>query len=64
MLDLTSDVARDTGATVLMITHAPEDAERAADQVIFVDAGRVEAPRAVAEIMADPPEALRAYLGR
>lgn len=64
MLDLTSDVARDTGATMLMITHAPEDAERAADQVIFVGAGRAEAPRPVAEIMTNPPEALRAYLGR
>lgn len=64
MLDLTSDVARDTGATVLMITHAPEDAERAADQMVFVDQGRVEPPRAVADMMANPPEALRAYLGR
>ncbi|WP_299727883.1 ATP-binding cassette domain-containing protein [uncultured Tateyamaria sp.] len=64
MLDLTSTVARDTGATVLMITHAPEDAERAADQVIFVDAGQVEAPRPVSEIMDNPPPALRAYLGR
>ena len=64
MLDLTSSVARDTGATVLMITHAPEDAQRAADQVIFVDAGRVEPPRPVSEIMDNPPEALRAYLGR
>lgn len=64
MLDLTSEVARDAGATVLMITHAPEDAERSADDLIFVDAGRAEAPRAVAEVMADPPEALRAYLGR
>lgn len=64
MLDLTSTVARDMGATVLMITHAPEDAERAADQVLFVDQGRVDAPRPVAEIMANPPEALRAYLGR
>ncbi|MEP1962543.1 ATP-binding cassette domain-containing protein [Tateyamaria sp.] len=64
MLDLTSDVARDTGATVLMITHAPEDAERAADQVIFIDAGRADAPRPVADIMTNPPEALRAYLGR
>ncbi|WP_299152965.1 ATP-binding cassette domain-containing protein [uncultured Tateyamaria sp.] len=63
MLDLTSEVARDTGATVLMITHAPEDAERAADQVLFVDEGRVDAPRAVADIMANPPEALRTYLG-
>ena len=64
MLDLTSTVAADTGATVLMITPAPEAAERAADQVIFVDAGEVGAPRPVADIMADPPEALRAYLGR
>lgn len=64
MLDLTSEVARESGATVLMITHAPEDAERAADDVLFVDAGRVDAPRAVAEIMANPPDALRAYLGR
>jgi len=64
MLDLTSELARDTGATVMMITHAPGDAARAADLVIFVDAGRVDRPRPVAEIMADPPEALRAYLGR
>lgn len=64
MLDLTSQVARDAGATVLMITHAPEDAERAADDLIFVEAGHVDPPRAVAGAMADPPEALRAYLGR
>ncbi|GGX39268.1 thiamine import ATP-binding protein ThiQ [Tateyamaria omphalii] len=64
MLDLTSEVARDAGATVLMITHAPEDAERSADDLIFVDGGRAEAPRPVAEVMANPPEALRAYLGR
>ncbi|MEO0381713.1 MAG: ATP-binding cassette domain-containing protein [Pseudomonadota bacterium] len=64
MLDLTSEVARDTGATVLMITHSPEDAQRAADQVIFVDDGRVDAPRPMAELLSNPPEALRAYLGR
>ncbi len=63
MLALTSEVARDSGATVLMITHDPRDAERASDQIVFVDEGRAHAPRAVADIMADPPEALRAYLG-
>lgn len=63
MLALTSEVARDAGATVMMITHDPQDAERAADQVVFVDDGRANAPRPVAEIMANPPEALRAYLG-
>lgn len=63
MLDLTTEVARDAGATVLMITHAPEDAERA-DDLIFVDAGRVDPPQPVARVLADPPKALRAYLGR
>lgn len=63
MLDLTSQVARDAGATVLMITHAPEDAERA-DDLVFVEEGRVDPPRPVADAMANPPEALRAYLGR
>jgi len=63
MLELTSEVARDARATVLMITHDPQDAERASDQIVFVDAGQAYAPRAVADIMADPPEALRAYLG-
>ena len=63
MLDLTSEVARDTGATVVMITHDPKDAERASDHIVFVDAGKAHPPRAVADIMANPPEALRAYLG-
>lgn len=63
MLELTSEVARDAGATVLMITHDPQDAERASDQIVFVDDGIAHAPRAVADIMANPPEALRAYLG-
>jgi len=63
MLDLTSEVACDAGATIMIITHDPQDAERAADQVVFVDAGQADTPRPVAEIMANPPEALRAYLG-
>lgn len=62
MLDLTSRVARDAGATLLMITHAPEDAARA-DDLIFVEAGAVAPPAPVGAILADPPPALRAYLG-
>ncbi|MEM8655300.1 MAG: ATP-binding cassette domain-containing protein [Pseudomonadota bacterium] len=63
MLDLTAQVARDAGATMLMITHAPEDAERA-DDLIFVEAGVVTPPAPVAAVLADLPPALRAYLGR
>ncbi|MEL7132039.1 MAG: ATP-binding cassette domain-containing protein [Pseudomonadota bacterium] len=64
MLDLNSRVARDAGATVMMITHTPEDAVRAVDDLIFVEAGHVHPPRPVSEMLAHPPEALRAYLGR
>ncbi|MEL6466413.1 MAG: ATP-binding cassette domain-containing protein [Pseudomonadota bacterium] len=64
MLDLNSQVACDAGATVMVITHTPEDAVRAADDLIFVEAGHVHPPRPVSEMLAHPPEALRAYLGR
>jgi thiamine transport system ATP-binding protein len=63
MLSLVSDLAAETGATLLMVTHAPEDVARIADDVIFVEAGRAEAPVPAAELMANPPPALRAYLG-
>ena len=63
MLALTSALAQENGATVVMITHDPKDAEKAADEVIFVDAGKAHTPRPVSALMADPPAALRAYLG-
>ena len=63
MLSLVRDLVAETGATLLMVTHAPEDVARIADDVIFVDAGRAEAPVPAAALMANPPPALRAYLG-
>jgi len=64
MLDTMSELATAADATVLMITHAPEDAERVSDSVLFVDRGKVDPPRATQEILANPPEALRSYLSR
>lgn len=61
MLDLVADVFSD--ATVLMVTHAPEDAQRIARDVIFVDAGVAHTPRDTKDVLANPPDALRAYLG-
>lgn len=37
MLDLVGTVAADTGAAVMMVTHAPQDVRRFADDVIFVE---------------------------
>jgi thiamine transport system ATP-binding protein len=41
MLDLVLDLRREHGLTVLMVTHQPEEALRAADEIIFVADGTV-----------------------
>ncbi len=63
MLALVREVAEETGATVLMVTHDPQDARRFADVTMLVAEGRVDAPRETAALFADPPRALSAYLG-
>ena len=64
MLDLVAALTSETGATLLMVTHDPEDARRIADQVIVVDEGRAAPPVPTGPLLDDPPPALRAYLGR
>ena len=63
MLDLVAEVATETHAGVMMVTHAPEDARRIADSVIFVADGVAHGPQATAELLDNPPPALKAYLG-
>ena len=63
MLDLVQDLVTETGAGLVMVTHAPEDVRRIADEVVFVGLGRAEAPKPAAELMDNPPPELRAYLG-
>lgn len=63
MLDLVHDTVAQTGAALVMVTHAPDDVLRIADDVIFVEGGRAQAPRPARALMDDPPPELRAYLG-
>ena len=63
MLELLATLARDTGATVLMVTHDPQDALRFAEQTVLVADGVAAAPVATAALFADPPPTLRDYLG-
>lgn len=60
---LVADLARDTGKSVLMVTHAPEDARNLAERAVFVDAGQVAPPQRTEVMFADPSPALRTYLG-
>ena len=62
MLDLVVTLAEDTGATILMVTHSPEDALRLGEKTIFIADGDAHQPRDTAELFANPPHALKAYL--
>ncbi len=41
MVELLKDLHRETGATVLLVTHDPRDLERLSSHVVFIDGGSV-----------------------
>ena len=63
MLDLVGRIADKSGATVLMITHDPNDALRFCPQTVLVADGRADAPADTRGLLEAPPPALAAYLG-
>lgn len=63
MLDLVRALTDETGATLLMVSHDPDDARRIADEVILVAEGRAHPPEPTGELLDNPPAALRDYLG-
>ncbi len=63
MLDLLAEVLDETGAGLLMVSHDPQDARRIAPMTILVAEAQAHAPAPTAELLDNPPPALRAYLG-
>ena len=63
LLELVRDLAAETGALVLLVTHEPRDAQRFAARTILVADGVALPPMPTAKLFADPPPALRDYLG-
>lgn len=63
MLALVGQVADETGATVLMVTHDPADALALGGHLAFVADGQVAPPQPTEALLRDPPPALRDYLG-
>jgi thiamine transport system ATP-binding protein len=54
----------ETGATVLMVTHDPQDARSFAPLTLLVAEGKAHPPQDTAKLFANPPQALADYLGR
>jgi len=63
MLDLSVDLARSAGRTIIMVTHYPADAARVADDIIGVAGGRAWSPISAQDFLNSPPEPFRDYLG-
>ena len=63
MLDLMQDLMAETAATLIMVTHAPEDVRRIADQVVFVGGGVAQPAQPAETLMKNPPPELQDYLG-
>ncbi|MBU2959551.1 ATP-binding cassette domain-containing protein [Citreicella sp. C3M06] len=64
MLALVRDVAQELGALVLLVSHDPGDALGFAQETVLVAEGAAQPPMDTQHLFADPPDALRAYLGR
>jgi thiamine transport system ATP-binding protein len=64
MLDLVATLCTETGAGLLMVSHDPSDAEHICDQAILVAEGCAHVPVATKALLDNPPDALRAYLGK
>lgn len=64
MLALVREVADETEALVLMVTHDPQDALALGGTTAFIADGVAQPPVETAKLLADPPEAVRDYLGR
>lgn len=63
MLELVKQLARDSGATLLMVSHDPDDARRICEQSILVTEGAATGPFDTKALLDDPPPPLRMYLG-
>ncbi len=63
MLDLVGELLQETGASLMMVSHDPQDALHVADQTVLVADGCASAPMPTVELLRNPPPSLKAYLG-
>lgn len=63
MLNLVKNTAQESGTSVLMVSHNPDDAKNFSSSVILVQDGIALPPQPTAELFANPPQALQEYWG-
>lgn len=63
MLDLSVDLAKAAGRTVVMVTHDPSDAARVADSIVGVAVNTAWPAVQTQMFLEDPPAPFKGYLG-
>ena len=64
MLDLVAQIQQAQNATVLLVTHNPDDAMRVAENTVVVSDGVATPPVPTEALLENPPVALATYLGK
>jgi thiamine transport system ATP-binding protein len=63
MLALVREVAAETAALVILVSHDPKEVQGFAGRTVFVFGGAAQPPVATDLLFSDPPQALQDYLG-
>jgi len=63
MLELVESIRAAQNATLLLVTHNPQDAQHIAPETIVVIDGHVSSPQPTTASLKNPPKSLAAYLG-
>lgn len=63
MLDLVAGLLAETGTTLLMVSHDPQDARRITSHTVLVADERAHPPAPTSALLDNPPPSLRDYLG-
>lgn len=63
MLDLVAGLLAETGTTLLMVSHDPQDARRITGQTVLVSNEQAHSPAPTRDLLDNPPPSLRDYLG-
>ncbi|WP_170518299.1 thiamine ABC transporter ATP-binding protein [Ruegeria atlantica] len=63
MLDLVAGLLAETGTTLLMVSHDPQDARRITGQTVLVSNEQAHPPAPTRDLLDNPPPSLRDYLG-
>ena len=64
MLNLVEDMRHEQSATLLLVTHTPEDARHIAKTCVFVDEGHAASPVETSVFFNNPSSRFKAYLGQ